>query len=85
MTRSTKQIGVVLALVAMISFGAWPIWKYLYLRSVSPELFERTKALVEAHPDLKPAWTIAIQDDVLTADEARVIVEGAGEKLTPEE
>jgi hypothetical protein len=69
----------------MISFGAWPIWKYLYLRSVSPELFERTKALVEAHPDLKPAWTIAIQDDVLTADEARVIVEGAGEKLTPEE
>jgi hypothetical protein len=69
----------------MLCFGAWPFWKYLYFRSASADLLERTKVLVEAHPDLRPAWTIAMQDDVLTLDEAKVIVEGANETLAPEE
>lgn len=85
MNRRTKQIGIVLALLAMVSFGAWPFWKYLYVKSASAALQSRTKALVDANQDLQPAWTIAMQDDVLTLGEAKVIVEGAGEKLTPDE
>lgn len=85
MTQSTKRIGVVLALVAMACFGAWPFYKYFNRQAASAALQARTKALVDAKPELQLAWTIALQDDVLTQDEAKVIVEGAGEKLAPEE
>lgn len=85
MTARTKQVGAILALVAMVSFGAWPFWKYLYIKSASAALEQRVKTLVEANPDLQPAWTIAMQDEVLTWPEAKVIVEGAGEKVEPEE
>jgi hypothetical protein len=84
-TRSTKQIGAVLAIIAMISFGAWPFWKNLYRQAATATLQARAKALVDAHPDLQPAWTIAMLDDVLTQSEATVIVEGAGEKVAPNE
>jgi hypothetical protein len=41
--------------------------------------------LVDKNPQLKPAWTIALQDDVLSVPEAIVIVEAAGDKVDPEE
>lgn len=85
MTRQTKQVGVVLALVAMISFGAWPFWKYMYHRQATAELQERTRALVDANPELKVAWIVAMQDDVLTEQEATAIVEGANDQAMPEE
>ena len=36
---------------------------------------------VEKNPTLEPAWSIAMQDEVLTEPEAKVIVEAAGEKV----
>ncbi|HMO83349.1 MAG TPA: hypothetical protein PKC18_00365 [Lacipirellulaceae bacterium] len=80
-----KQFAAVLALAAMVSFGAWPLWRYLYVRSASAELHGRTKALVDANPQLQAAWTIALLDDVLTVAEAKVIVESAGEQLKDDE
>jgi hypothetical protein len=45
----------------------------------------RTKTLVDSNPQLQLAWVVAMQDDVLTFSEAKVIVEGAGEKIAPDE
>lgn len=80
MDQKTKQFGVTLCLVAMAFFAAWPFWKWVYMRPVRAALQERTKALVEKNPQLKPAWDVAMQDGVLTFPEAKVIVEAAGEK-----
>ena len=51
------------------------------LSAVDTALRARAQALVEKNPQLQPAWAIAIQDDVLTMPEAKVIVEAAGEKI----
>jgi hypothetical protein len=83
--RRTKEIGIVLCLMAMAAFAAWPIWQWLSVKAVSRSLHQRTQALVEKNPQLQAAWTIAMQDDTLTLDEAKVIVEAAGEKFTEEE
>lgn len=85
MNRQTMVFGAILALVAMISFSLWPLWQWLSIKSATAELQARTKALVEKHPELKPAWNIAMQDGVLTYPEAKEIVEGAGEKIEPEQ
>jgi hypothetical protein len=69
----------------MAFFAGWPFWKWVYVRSASAAVQARTKALVEKNPQLKPAWDIAMQDDVLTWPEAKVIVEAAGEKAEPGE
>jgi hypothetical protein len=79
------KFSAILCLVAVISFSAWPLWKWLHVKHASAALEARTRALVEKHPELKPAWDIAMQDGVLTTDEAKVIVEAAGEKLEPGE
>lgn len=76
--------GAVLAIVAMVSFSIWPFWQWLSVKKANAALQERTKALVAKHPQLKPAYNIAMQDGVLTVDEAKEIVEGAGEKLEPQ-
>ncbi len=85
MTGQKKQVGAVLCLMAMAFFAGWPFWKWLNARAVSATLQARTKALVEKSPQLQPAWTIAMQDEVLTWPEAKVIVEAAGEKAEPGE
>jgi hypothetical protein len=54
-------------------------------RPCSAATYERTKAAVEKNPRLQPAWDIALQDGVLTWDEAKVILEGAGEKAEQDE
>jgi hypothetical protein len=71
--------GTVLALLSMMFFISWPIWKAIKFRSVKAAVYARTKAAVEQNPSLKPAWDIALQDDVLTWPEAKVILESAGE------
>ena len=84
MSRS-KNIGAILCLMAMAFFAGWPLWKWMNVRAVSTSLQARTKTLVEKNPQLQLAWTIAMQDDVLTYPEAKVLVEGAGDKVGPEE
>jgi hypothetical protein len=79
--RRTLQIGVGLALVAMVCFGAWPFWQYLYLKSASAALQAQAKRIAEADAELQAAWKIAMLDDVLTPEEAKVIVEASGEEL----
>lgn len=86
MNRRVMQIGVVLALMAMAFFAGWPFWSWrMHAKAVSAASYQRTKALVDRNPQLQPAWVIAMQDDVLSRAEAKVIVESAGEKLEPEE
>ena len=85
MNRRTKQVAVILMLVAIVSFSAWPVWKWLHPKPVSTALFERTKALVEKNPQLQPTWDKAMRDGVLTWPEARDIWERAGEKVEPEQ
>lgn len=84
MNSKTKNVGVILALMAMAFFAGWPFWTWVSQRPVSANLQARTAALIEKNPQLKPAWTIAMQDDVLTLPEAKVIVEAAGEKVDTE-
>lgn len=85
MTRRTKQVGVALALIAMVGFAAFPtIWKYLTFKAASAALLEKTKALVAENPHLQPAWDIAMQDGVLSWSEAKVIIESAGGNVDPE-
>ena len=86
MNRRTKQVGVVLGLVAVLCFVAWPVYRWLIVKkAVSAALFERTKALVERNPQLRPEWDRAMEDGVLTWREAKSIIERAGEKIDPEE
>jgi hypothetical protein len=77
------MVGVALGLVAMVFFASWPIWKWIMFKPVSAAVYERTKAAVDKHPELKPAWDIALQDDVLTWPEAKVILDAA-EKAEPD-
>jgi hypothetical protein len=79
------KFAAILCLVSIVSFSAWPLWDRLRVKRANAALEARTRALVEKHPELKPAWNIAMQDGVLTQEEAKEIVEGAGEKLGPEQ
>jgi hypothetical protein len=78
-------LGVLLCIVGILSFAAWPVWNWIMIQPVREPLQVRTKALVDKNPTLKPAWEIALQDGTLTLPEAKVIVEAAGEKVAPEE
>ena len=84
MNQRTKTIGVTLCLMAMAFFAGWPFWKWTYVRSASAGVQQRTKALVDKNPQLKPAWDVAMDDGVLTTHEAKIIVEASGEKLDSE-
>jgi hypothetical protein len=77
--------GAVLGLMAMVFFVSWPVWKAVKFQSVNAATYARTKAAVDRNPRLQPAWDIALQDGVLTWDEAKVILESAGEKAEPDE
>jgi hypothetical protein len=80
----TKQVGAVLCLIAMAFFAGWPFWKWVYCRPASASVHERTQRVVDANPQLKPAWEVATEDGVLTLPEAKIIVEAAGEKIEVE-
>jgi hypothetical protein len=83
--RTLITTGAILCLLALIPFLGWPIYKwYTRPRPVSTALFDRTKACVDKNPQLKPDWDKAMEDDVLTFEEAKGILEKAGEKVEPE-
>jgi hypothetical protein len=82
--QRSKTIGVILCLMAMAFFAGWPFWKWVYLRSATASVQERTRAIVDTNEQLKPAWDVAMRDGVLTFPEAKVIVEAAGESLDAE-
>ena len=84
MNRRFMTSGAILGLVAMVFLLSWPAWKWIKFRPVSASMYERTKMAVEKNPRLQPAWDIAMQDGVLTWEEAKVILESAGEKAEPE-
>lgn len=81
MTARTKQVGVILTLVAMISFGAWPFWKAWNYRLASDALQKRVNQLAAENPSLKTALDVAMVDGVLSEGEAElIVVAGGGEK-----
>jgi hypothetical protein len=71
--------------MAMAFFAGWPFWKWINVRAASAAVQARTRSLVDKNSQLKPAWDIAMQDDVLTLPEAKLIVEAAGEKIQSNE
>jgi len=79
-SRRTKQIWIIFALTAIVSFSAWPLYQYLYGRAVGRVTYERTRALVERKAELQADWTRALEDEVLTWDEAKAILEKGGEQ-----
>ncbi|SFH63008.1 hypothetical protein [Planctomicrobium piriforme] len=85
MSRQSKNFYVILCLVGILSFSAWPLWELISVKAASNALQARAQAAVAAHPELKPALTIAMMDGVLTHAEAKEIVEATGEKVTAEE
>jgi hypothetical protein len=86
MSRRSKQIWAIVALVAMASLiVAWPMYKKYRITPVSTLLQERTKKAVDKNPQLQPDWDKAMEDGVLTYPEAKAILEKAGEKVEPED
>lgn len=85
MSRRMTIIGVIICLVALASFAAWPIWNRIATKEASAALSQRTKATVDKKPELKPSWDEAMNDGKLTQDEARDILEKAGETVGPDE
>ena len=86
MTRRTFLIfGTALTLLALLPFLGWPLYKKLTLKKASPALIERTRKEVEKHPELKPDYDKAMEDDVLSYDEAKEILEKAGETVGPDD
>ena len=87
MSRRTFLIlGAVLTFLALLPFLGWPLYKKLTLKKASAALIERTGKAVEKHPELKPDYDKAMQDDgALSYDKAKEILEKAGEKVGPDE
>ena len=86
MSRRTFLIfGTVLMFLALLPFVVWPVYKKLTLKKASPALVERTRKEVEKHPELKPDYDKAMEDDVLSYDEAKEILEKAGQTVEPDE
>ena len=86
MSRRTLVItGVILAFLALVPFVGWPLYKKLTLKKASPALIERTKKAVEKHPELKADYDKAMEDGVLSQEEAKEILEKAGEKVGADE
>lgn len=83
--RTLLILGTVLVFLALIPFLGWPVYKQLTLKRASAALIERTTKAVERHPELKPDYDKAMEDGVLSRDEAKEILEKAGETVGPDE
>jgi hypothetical protein len=83
--RTFLIFGTVLTFLGLLPFLGWPLYKRLTLRKASPALIERTRKAVEKHPELKPEYDKALEDGVLSYDEAKEILEKAGETVGPDE
>lgn len=84
MNRSFMKFGAVLGLISIVFFTAWPIWKWIKFPPASPALYARVQAQVQKDSKLKLAYDIAMQDEVLTQQEAKAILESVGEKVDAE-
>ena len=87
MSRRTFLIfGAVLTFLALLAFlGGPPLYKKLTLKEASRALIERTRNAEEKHPELKADYDKAMEDGVLSHDEAKEILEKAGETVGPDE
>jgi len=83
--RKLVIIGTVLMFLALLPFVGWPVYRYITLRKASTAMIERTTKAVEKHPELKPEYDRAMEDGVLSYDEAKAILEKAGETVGPDE
>jgi hypothetical protein len=72
---------VVLLFLALLPFVGWPVYKNLTFRKASAALIERTRNAVEKHPELKPDYDKAMEDGALSYDDAKKILEKAGETV----
>jgi hypothetical protein len=72
-------------LLALLPFVSWPLYNKLTLKKASSAVIERTTKAVEKHPELKPDYDKAMEDGVLRYDEAKKILETAGETVGPAE
>ena len=70
--------------LALLPFVGWPVYKKLTRKKASPALMERTRKAVEKHPELNPDYDKAMEDGVLSYDEAKEILEKAGETVGPD-
>jgi hypothetical protein len=82
--RTFLTVGTVLTLLAMLPIVGWPLYRTLTLKKASPALIERTTRAVEKHPELKPDYDRAMEDGFLSYDEAKEILEKAGEAVGPD-
>jgi hypothetical protein len=83
--RTLLVVGTVLVFLALLPFLGWPLYKKYTIRRASPALIERATKAVENHPELKPDYDKAMEDGVLSRDEAKEILEKAGETVGPDE
>jgi hypothetical protein len=83
--RTFLIIGTVLTLLALLPFVGWPLYKKLTVRKASPALIERTRQAMEKHPELKADYDRAMEDGVLSHDEAKELLEKTGETVGPDE
>jgi hypothetical protein len=84
MSGRAKKTWAVIALLAMAcAIVGWPIYKKLSLKAASAAMMERTKEAVDKNPQLKPDWDKAMEDGVLTEEEANAILEKARQKVEP--
>jgi hypothetical protein len=70
--------------LALLPFVGWPLYKKLTFKKASPALIEQTRKAVEKDPKLKPHYDKAMEDGVLSYDEAKEILEKAGETVGPD-
>ena len=82
--RTFLIFGTVLMFLALLPFVGWPLFRKLTLKKASPALIERTRKAVEKHPELKPDFDKAMEDGVLGYDDAKKILEKAGETVGPD-
>jgi hypothetical protein len=83
--RTFLTFGAALTFLALVPFVGWPLYKKLTLKRASPALIERTRRAVEKHPELKPDYDKAMEGGVLSYDQAKEILEKAGETVGPDE
>jgi hypothetical protein len=85
-SRRTLLIsGTVLTFLALLPFLGWPLYKRLTFKKASAALIERTSKAVAKHPELKPDYDKAMKGGVLSYDEAKQILEKAGETVRRDE
>jgi hypothetical protein len=82
--RTFLTVGTVLTLLALLPIVGWPLYRQLTLKKASPALVERTTRAVEKHPELRPDYDRAMEDGVLSYDEAKEILGKAGEAVGPD-